>query len=851
MPPRKRAQPAAAATTAPLHSKKRKNAKAVEDDDSASDSTVDNNNNDDDGDFLDDAVKTPTATPSASSMTKKNSFSRRSGGGVASSSSSSSLAAAGTERATPLARVIDDTQFAAVPFKPTPEEISQSYEQWMKLAADNKINTANTWNLGLIDYFHDMLVLRDGESINFQKASCTLDGCVKIYTSRVDSVASETEKLVSGLVESTKTTGSATRDEDGEDGGEDEENADGERVRRKRPKGPAKTLEKSFAPITLKKFDLEFSVDPLFRKTSADFDEGGARGLLLNHLSMYNGRIVFDASDAVIGQEAGKDAGRGENGAVEQDDQQQRSRQSAVSGMDVDGDDRVSDFDKDRDDDDDDEEDGGAVQARSGREGFDENDGQQMIDISKLKQRFDHQLADIMQRSVCPSLQNFKFTSSASAFDNLLLGFTRSDPADAFEMVSKDDDGPGGSESVFMDAAAGGEADYVDFADVGGDQGNAADAYGFVDFDNMHESDGDERASEDGGNAMFANADAEGDRVIGPTSAHNDILAFFDQALARNWAGPEHWKLRKIARETHKPDEPKDPKMRKKREPFSIDFMTDKVPDVRELFAASSASINLPKNTAAVANKHLLPPDTRFSSKDLLHLFTKPKALVSIKSNMSRSSTGASLRAGVDDTAARAAGDIVDDYEDVAGQDVDFNAFEMPVDDDDDNSMRMDNGGDGDNTQSHQTMPQSSQYYLDDDQEETVQLGDYEADDAIYPTIIKTNRILINYARTAKRVDVKRLKDNIWRQLSHALPAPLDKTPTPADDPIKADGDDDSKPVQTFTDVVNSLSGYYPKQQFADISIPFCFICLLHLANEKNLEIEGSDNTMQELIIRQ
>lgn len=48
----------------------------------------------------------------------------------------------------------------------------------------------------------------------------------------------------------------------------------------------------------MKKFDLEFTVDPLFKKTCADFDEGGASGLLLNHLSVYRGgKIVFDASD--------------------------------------------------------------------------------------------------------------------------------------------------------------------------------------------------------------------------------------------------------------------------------------------------------------------------------------------------------------------------------------------------------------------------------------------------------------------------------------------------------------------------------------------------------------------------
>jgi condensin complex subunit 2 len=42
-------------------------------------------------------------------------------------------------------------------------------------------------------------------------------------------------------------------------------------------------------------------VDPLFKKTSADFDEGTASGLLLNHLSITDqGRIIFDSSDAAL-----------------------------------------------------------------------------------------------------------------------------------------------------------------------------------------------------------------------------------------------------------------------------------------------------------------------------------------------------------------------------------------------------------------------------------------------------------------------------------------------------------------------------------------------------------------------
>ena len=92
----------------------------------------------------------------------------------------------------------------------TSQQLGKNFEDWMKIAADNvncaktnsqKINAKNSWNLELIDYFSEIAFFKDGNSINFQKASCTLDGCVKIYTSRVDSVADETGKLLSGLTE--------------------------------------------------------------------------------------------------------------------------------------------------------------------------------------------------------------------------------------------------------------------------------------------------------------------------------------------------------------------------------------------------------------------------------------------------------------------------------------------------------------------------------------------------------------------------------------------------------------------------------------------------------------------------
>lgn len=105
----------------------------------------------------------------------------------------------------------------------------------MKMATDNKINATNSWNFALIDYFHDMSLLKDGDGVNFQRASCTLDGCVKIYTSRVDSVATETGKLLSGLADSNSKKKDKDGDQDGEES-EEEVDEDGNVIKKKTKK---------------------------------------------------------------------------------------------------------------------------------------------------------------------------------------------------------------------------------------------------------------------------------------------------------------------------------------------------------------------------------------------------------------------------------------------------------------------------------------------------------------------------------------------------------------------------------------------------------------------------------------
>lgn len=66
-------------------------------------------------------------------------------------------------------------------------------------------------------------------------------------------------------------------------------------------------------------------------------------------------------------------------------------------------------------------------------------------------------------------------------------------------------------------------------------------------------------------------------------------------------------------------------------------------------------------------------------------------------------------------------------------------------------------------------------------------------------------------------------------------------TPGP---PQKQDGD-----VLQFTSIMNNLQQVYPKQVMADISTSYCFICLLHLANEKGLTL-GNGTGLEELSIK-
>ncbi|KAK1250352.1 hypothetical protein MKX08_010355 [Trichoderma sp. CBMAI-0020] len=761
------------------------------------------------------------------------------------------------------ARVLDDGDdpimvggVSVTPMKRVP--ILANFEEWMKMATDNKINATNSWNFALIDYFHDMSLLKEGDGVNFQKASCTLDGCVKIYTNRIDSVATETGKLLSGLADSNNKKKDRDAEEGAGEGEESEEEVDADgnvkkKTKKKVQRSSEATLAPSFASLQLKKFELEFAVDPLFKKASADFDEGGAKGLLLNHLMIDSqGRIVFDSSDDVGDADESKkedqlDEDEAEAGAGEDDEEVQQSR----LGLDED---HHMDIDQD--------EDQGHGQGQSQDQNQDQDQEPDVpeveIDMSALGQRFFPDLNLLDELDICPSLKSFELGDPSGSIN---IPFLKA-PEDWRE--SQDKPGaPGNKSGMFIDedAPAGfddedlGLGDFDTLGDVAFGEGGEAWAREAALEPQMRVYDAGTDGGEGGDGEGF---DENGEYIVSMGNSqnadkmHQDILSFFDQALQKNWASAEHWRIRKI-KDVNKPSG--EAKKRKEKEPFEIDFSSPLSPSQSDLIytqASSNSAVCLPKKDWKSKSRNLLPDDKHFSSKSLLNLFLKPRSRLARKRPGFGSRTGAQ---GYSSQDSQPAGDLDEAFwaqqkapEDAALPEGDYDANFFQ----DDDGLPFPGGDDPDDddlefsdAREHLSPGAEGDMGLTEGVGMTAMLnGDTMNTMGAFGTtlVTQTRRVrpeYVQFARVAKKVDVRRLKEEIWKGMGLEE---LEETPAP---PPNAE----EEPKLKFTEVMNGLQLVYPKPAMADISTSYCFICLLHLANEKGLVIENTEG-LNELDIR-
>jgi hypothetical protein len=159
----------------------------------------------------------------------------------------------------------------------SPEEqarLAEMYKTIIKLSSENKITSKNSWKLDLIDHMGNLIKSErdDGgrRKVNFQKASCTLDASIKIYSHRVDDTHSISFRVLENL--SRNGNGDYDAEEDDEESGDEQgegKDRTGAKVGSKKASsrlGISSTIEKNPANLNATDLDNNSAVDPLFHK---------------------------------------------------------------------------------------------------------------------------------------------------------------------------------------------------------------------------------------------------------------------------------------------------------------------------------------------------------------------------------------------------------------------------------------------------------------------------------------------------------------------------------------------------------------------------------------------------------
>jgi len=306
---------------------------------------------------------------------------------------------------------------------------------------------------------------------------------------------------------------------------------------------------------------------------------------------------------------------------------------------------------------------------------------------------------------------------------------------------------------------------------------------------------------------------------------------------------------------------------RKEKEPFVVNFVAPLDSTLAELIyspAVSNSAICLPKTQWTSKTRHLLPDDKHFSSRQLLQLFLKPKACVGSRQEISRSHI---YHNGVQTTRVQPA--EVDEafwaYQDEAGDrntaqddhapgnyDADFFQDDGLVFPDGSHQDGNDDEDDG-FAEAREVFPlglpdlmsQNSRATLEDVQATAANSQEGPFGSQLVTQSKRVRPEYVQYAKVAKKVDVRKLKEEMWKGIGFTEEP--SRWPGLKSTPL-AQSVEHEAPLK-FTSVMNNLQTVYPKHAMADISTSYCFICLLHLANEKGLTL-GNEHGLEELSIR-
>ncbi|XP_078445889.1 condensin complex subunit [Wolffia australiana] len=626
----------------------------------------------------------------------------------------------------PAAQIVDSNMKSDVLGK---EQITELFRNCIKLASENKINQKNTWELNLIDHLSEIIMVEsdDDAETNFQKASCTLEAGVKIYSMRVDSVHSEAYKVLGGI-------NRAGKGDDKENSAEGDVAADSQEGFQKkeadRKVSPLSTLESSFDALNVKKFDVAFTVDPLYHQTSAKIDEGGAKGLLLNSLGIYGVcEVLFDSLETP----------------------------SNIMSQKCDG------------------------------------DALDCIDLSFVRDHITEMMASLdAKKEISPTLREIVG----------LLDDNNRWPTDTSQATqrSEDQDQSAGTNESCLDGDGTSFETNPDRTQVEENmfEGNLVGDYEPCGFDH------DENGSIVDECPSYMTENFHGDPEVSNTytkleqdteSSFDDISGFLALGLGfgpktNAWAGPEHWRYRKIKAPDDIPASDlessviKSKARKKKQEACDITFTAALDEEISDIFdpPKSRRSIMLPRNRVPCSTT--LPEDCHYLAQNLVKLLLRPDLLCLGKRQRKFSSETMQRSQPFESGASWDNESVADGYHGY-----------------DDNEAQDENG------HSDQEGPGSL---------------------VSKPRLVK--KIEVQYDKSSKQVDVHALKQTLWSIIVESN-GPAD---TAAEEVAE-------EAVVSFRQVLNRFSAAAGEGGAAnDVSPHLSFICLLHLANEHGLILNGS-----------
>ncbi|XP_064792471.1 condensin complex subunit 2-like [Oncorhynchus masou masou] len=286
--------------------------------------------------------------------------------------------------------------------------------------------------------------------------------------------------------------------------------------------------------------------------------------------------------------------------------------------------------------------------------------------------------------------------------------------------------------------------------------------------------------------------------------------SYFSPRTMATWAGPGYWRFKPLHKKDNMPE--KEGRKRKSKNAFEIDF-NDHV-NFETYFCTTRAATTIIKSALSTSNKKTTrAADFQFPLKTLSQLSLKP-ASTFCKEGQKRLYVELE---GIGDYDYNNANDTANFCPGLQGGDSD-DGFSRGADD---------------------TQPSADSNLASSQDHDDV--STYGEDDLV-PEPHRVNKIEINFAKTAKKMDMKRLKNIMWNLLTDSL----EKTAKEVENAETSEVSGEKVFSQTTKTLLQSL----PPTMAQNLSVPLAFVALLHLANEKNLELVKVDD-MSDILIKQ